>query len=58
MYAYSTQCYSTTFGVQSHIYLCDKILQFDFPDTSMRKKNRDPAQHAFGYDPWKEILLD
>lgn len=33
-------------------------MQFDFPDTSIRQTTRAHAQHVFGNDPWKDILLD
>lgn len=48
----------TFIHIQSHIFLCYKILQFDFPDTSIRQTTRAHVQHVFGHDPWKDILLD
>lgn len=48
----------TFIHIQSHICLCYKILQFDFPDTSIRQTTRAHVQHVFGNDPWKDILLD
>lgn len=48
----------TFIHIQSHTCLCYKILQFYFPDTSIRQTTRAHAQHVFGNDPWKDILLD
>lgn len=45
-----------TFDVQSPIFLCEKILQFHPPNTSIRQETRDLAHYVFGYGPWKEIL--
>lgn len=48
--------YTTTFDVQSPIFLCEIILQFHPSNTSIRRETRDLVHYVFGYGPWKEIL--